>query len=199
MRRALPCEVCSLAELPGGRRTSRVHGREPRRVEKPGWRIRPAVLWRDVCAFRTGAQTCQTTARLCHPRLFFMGFCGPKAHEDRLQATDPAPAEVPSGWLTLSVLDNNGIIAYNYPVRSDKALGACRVRYARKSSFVFVRTSCLWFLPPSAVEKSRSGGTQSRPRPSRAGRMPEGGGGLSNVSTPQLIDCKIEGTKPECL
>jgi len=32
----------------------------------------------------------------------------------------------------------------------------CRLGYARKSSFVFVRSSCLWFLPPSAVEKSRS-------------------------------------------
>jgi len=90
-----------------------------------------------------------------------MGFCGPKAHEDRLQATDPAPAEVPSGWLTPSVLDNSSIVGYNYPVRSDRALGACRVRYARKSYFVFVRTSCLWFLPPSAVEKSRSAGPKA--------------------------------------
>jgi len=32
-----------------------------------GWRIRPAVLWRDVCALSKGAQTCQTTARLRHP------------------------------------------------------------------------------------------------------------------------------------
>jgi hypothetical protein len=90
-----------------------------------------------------------------------MWFCGPKAHEDRLQATDPAPAEVPSGWLTPSVLDNSSIVGYNYPVRSDRALGACRVRYARKSYFVFVRTSCLWFLPPSAVEKSRSAGPKA--------------------------------------
>ena len=74
----------------------------------------------------------------------------------RLQATESAPAEVPSGWLTSLVLDKCGIIGYNSAVRSDKALRACRVRYARKSSFVFVRSSCLWFLPPSTVEKSRS-------------------------------------------
>ena len=55
-----------------------------RRVEKPGWRIRPAVLWRDVCAFWTAVQTCPTTARLRHPRVFFMGFRGPKA-----MGTDP--------------------------------------------------------------------------------------------------------------
>ena len=54
------------------------------------------------------------------------------------------------------VLDTGGIIGWNYPVRSGKALRACRVRYARKSSLVFIRGSCLWFLPPSAVEKSRS-------------------------------------------
>ena len=63
---------------------------------------------------------------------------------------------MPSEWLTRSVLDNSGIIGYNHPARSEKALRACRVRYARKSSFVFVRSSCLWFLPQSAVEKSRS-------------------------------------------
>jgi hypothetical protein len=68
---------------------------------------------------------------------------------------------VPSGWLTYFVLDTWGIIGYNHPVRSDKALRACRVRYARKSSFGFARSSCLWFLPPSAVEKSRSGNTRA--------------------------------------
>jgi hypothetical protein len=63
---------------------------------------------------------------------------------------------VPSGQLTLLVLDNSGIIGYNRAVRLDKALRACRVRYARKSSFAFVRSSCLWFLPPTEVKKSRS-------------------------------------------
>jgi len=53
------------------------------------------------------------------------------------------------------ILDKCGNIGYNRRVRSDKALRACRVRYARKSSFVFIRSSRLWFLPPSTVEKSR--------------------------------------------
>jgi hypothetical protein len=66
-----------------------------------------------------------------------------------LQATDPAPAEVPSGWLTPLVLDTWGIIGYNRAVRSDKALRACRVRCARKSSFVFA------FLPVVSASKCR--------------------------------------------
>ena len=74
----------------------------------------------------------------------------------RVRATESAPAGVPSGWLTSLVLDKWSLIGYNSAVRSDKALRACRVRYARKSSFVSFRCSCLWFLPPSAVEKSRS-------------------------------------------
>jgi hypothetical protein len=64
--------------------------------------------------------------------------------------------KVPSEWLTPYVLDNRGIIGYNSLVRSDKALRACRVCHARKSSFVFLRSSCLWFLLPIAVKKSRS-------------------------------------------
>ena len=32
-----------------------------------------------------------------------------------------------------------------------------------------------------------------------SGRKPEGGAWLLAVSTPQLLDCKIEGTKRECL
>jgi hypothetical protein len=52
-----------------------------------GWRIRPAVCWRDVCALSKGAQTCQTTARLRHPS-FFMSFRGPKAHGDRPQKVE---------------------------------------------------------------------------------------------------------------
>jgi len=87
-------------------------------------------------------------------RPWLVGFSGAPPDDGRLQATDPASAEVPSGWLTPSVLDNCGTIGYNWVVRSDKALRACRVRYARKSSFVF--GSCLWFLLPSAVRKSRS-------------------------------------------
>jgi hypothetical protein len=72
-----PCRLGSA--FPEGK--AALHHPAPnRRVEKPGWRIRPAVLWRDVCVFWTGAQTCQTTARLRHPRVFFMGFRGPKAH-----------------------------------------------------------------------------------------------------------------------
>ena len=94
----------------------------------------------------------------------------------RLQATESAPAEVPSEWLTYLVLDKSGIIGYNWAVRSNKALRACRVRYARKSSFGFVRSSCLWFLPPSAVEKSRSqrveelGSRKANRRPHLSGR-----------------------------
>jgi len=42
-----------------------------------------------------------------------------------------------------------------------KALRACRECYARKSSFVFVCSPCLWFLPPSTVEKSRSAGPKA--------------------------------------
>jgi hypothetical protein len=64
-----------------------------------------------------------------------------------LQATDPAATEVPSGWLTSLVLDKWGIIGHNYGVRSDKALRACRVRFARKSSFVFA------FLPVVSASK----------------------------------------------
>ena len=45
------------------------------------------------------------------------------------------------------VLDKWGIIGYNSAVRSDKALRACRVRYARKSSFVFA------FLPVVSASK----------------------------------------------
>ncbi|SPE30898.1 hypothetical protein SBA2_580003 [Acidobacteriia bacterium SbA2] len=36
-------------------------------------------------------------------------------------------------------------------------------------------------------------------RPQATDRRTEGGGGLPNVSTSQLLDCKIEGTKRECL
>ena len=132
----------------------RPEGTGSRKVEKPGWRIRPAVIWRDVCAFWTGAQTCQTTARLRHPRLFFMGSRGPKAHGDRLRIENSAPAEVPSGWLTPLALDDGGIIGYNRRVRLGKALRACRVRYARKSSSVFVCSSSLWF-PPFVESRSR--------------------------------------------
>jgi hypothetical protein len=74
----------------------------------------------------------------------------------RLQATDSAPSEVSSEWLTQFVLDKWYIISYNCAVSSGKALRACRVHYARKSSFVSLRGSCLWFLPQSTVEKSRS-------------------------------------------
>jgi hypothetical protein len=35
-------------------------------------------------------------------------------------------------------------------------------------------------------------------RPQATDRRPEGGGGIPNVSAPQLVDCKIGGTKPEC-
>ena len=87
-----------------------------------------------------------------------------EAHgEKRQQAAAPqscaeefAPAGVPSGWLTSLVPDKWSLIGYNSAARSDKALRACRVRYARTSSSVFVRNACLWFLPRSAVEKSRS-------------------------------------------
>jgi hypothetical protein len=50
-----------------------------------------------------------------------------------------------------------------------------RLGYARKSSFVFVLSPYLWFLPPSAVEKSRSA-------KARAGRQV--GRSLSRVWTP---------------
>jgi len=76
-----------------GFRGPKSHGN---RAEKPGWRIRPAVLWRDVCAFWTGAQTCQTTARLRQPRLFFMGFRGSKFHRDRPTSDCPGRARVMS-------------------------------------------------------------------------------------------------------
>ena len=36
-------------------------------------------------------------------------------------------------------------------------------------------------------------------RPQATDRRPEDGAGLPNVSTPQPIDCKIDGTKRECL
>ena len=67
----------------------------------------------------------------------------------------------------------------------------CRTGHARKSSFVFIRSPCLWFLLTNAVKKSRSQRvkeweTQSRPRPSRAGRVPEGGGG---PPTSRLLNC----------
>ena len=45
------------------------------------------------------------------------------------------------------VLDKCGITGYNFAVRSDTALRACRVRYARKSSFVFA------FLPVVSASK----------------------------------------------
>ena len=66
-------------------------------------------------------------------------------------------------------------MCYSRQVRLDKALRACRVRYARKSSFVFVRSSCLWFPPQSAVKKSRSA-------KARAGRQV--GRSLSRNCTP---------------
>jgi hypothetical protein len=72
----------------------------------------------------------------------------------RLRIENSAPAEVPSGWLTPLALDDGGIIGYNRRVRLGKALRACRVRYARKSSSVFVCSSSLWF-PPFVESRSR--------------------------------------------
>ena len=50
--------------------------------------------------------------------------------------------------LTPSVLDTSGIVGYNRTVRSDKALRACRVRHARKSSFLVFA-----FLPVVSASK----------------------------------------------
>ena len=52
-------------------------------------------------------------------------------------------------------LDKRDDIGYSYSVGLGRR-SSLPVRYARKSSFVFVRSSCLWFLPQSTVEKSRS-------------------------------------------
>ncbi len=116
-------------------------------------------------------------------------------------ATESAPAEVPSERLTPLALDKTGIIGHHEVVGLAEALTTCRVRYARKPSFVFVCSSCLWFLPPIAVEESKSRGvgyTEPTATVARC-RMPEAGGWLPNVSAPRLLKCKSGGTKRECL
>jgi hypothetical protein len=85
---------------------------------------------------------------------------------DMPEADTYAPAEAPSERLTDIVLAIWDIIGYNSAVRSAKPLRTCRVRYARKSSFAFIRSSCLRFVRPNAVKKSRSceaeSGSQAR-------------------------------------